>query len=331
MADAVRTIKRQLDQEVNRIITEFRESIRSNAKNISNTIKTVSSVQTATLLTSIETNQDQHAQAMLYALQALPSLYYQRLRSLRQPNTSATATTAISVPLQPQIIHPLQENEQSNQATLPQEDYIDEMEDNDMGTAGQESPLTRQLDAMNMSEDLVQVTPDVAPQQPPMQIQPILPSDPLLSLDERLDMLAVEVAESRYIIEFDVSDGFTYEMVSRSRPLKEHWEEWFYGLTRDGVQQPSIYWLNGNQRHHTFANSHIADTAWRYVDPGKDRNIYNALWTFKKAIVRGILKVMLDLEGDIMYRERTALAEVAALIQHNNVTLNQFQRKNRKN
>lgn len=368
MAQALQAIKRQLDQKVEDISAEFKESLRNNTNTITNTIKTVSSVQTTALLAAIGDDQDLRAQAMLMVLQAMPGLYHQSLLKLKRLNSSATAATTISAPvattisapaattisvpaattvsapLQLEPMTPLQRNRQSYQATPPEdylgntedhldntEDRLDNTEDNEMEALELETSSTELLDAMDTDENLAQVTQDVAPRLPPMQVQSAPSSGPNLSLEERLDLLAVEIAESRCIIEFDVSNGFTYEMISRSRPLGEHWEEWFYGLNRDGLQQPSIYWLNGVHRRHTFANSHIAATTWRYVDPTKSKNSYNVLWTFKKAVVRGVLKIMLEREGDIMHREKTALAEVAASIQHTTTTLNQFQKINRKN
>ncbi|KAG0279049.1 hypothetical protein BGZ96_002096 [Linnemannia gamsii] len=116
--------------------------------------------------------------------------------------------------------------------------HLDNTEENEMEVIELETSSPEVLDAMDMDENLAQVTQDVVPRLPPMRIQSAPSSGPNLSLEEQLDLLAIEVAESRRIIEFDVSDGFTYEMISRSRPLGEHWEEWFYGLSRDGLQQP---------------------------------------------------------------------------------------------
>ncbi|GJJ72541.1 hypothetical protein EMPS_04899 [Entomortierella parvispora] len=61
---------------------------------------------------------------------------------------------------------------------------------------------------------------------PQLQVTPcsIVPQ----KLEEQLDILAAEVAGSRSVLEVDVSEGFTYEMIPRGRPLADHWEEWFY-------------------------------------------------------------------------------------------------------
>ncbi|KAF9574296.1 hypothetical protein BGW38_008337 [Lunasporangiospora selenospora] len=165
-------------------------------------------------------------------LQAAPSLYLQRIRQLRRISGTGIPT-AVSAPPQLQLTPPFQQ--QSNQVSPLSDNHLDEMEDYGVETVGLDDPLPEQLDATEVCEGLAQVTLGDTPQLP-LQVQSAPPSESTLSLEERLDMLATEVAESRCIIEFDVSNGFKYGMASRSRPFEEHWEEWFYGLIRDGVR-----------------------------------------------------------------------------------------------
>ncbi|KAF8922920.1 hypothetical protein BGZ47_005224, partial [Haplosporangium gracile] len=150
---------------------------------------------------AIGDDQDLRAQAMLMVLQAMPDLYHQSLLKLKRLRNPATAATTVSAPLQPDPTPLLQRNQQSNQATTL-EDQLDDTDDNVVEAVELEMPSFEQLDVMDVGENLAQVTQDVAPQLPLMQVQSA-PSRPILSLDERLDMLAVEVAESRCIIEFD--------------------------------------------------------------------------------------------------------------------------------
>lgn len=143
---------------------------------------------------------------------------------------------------------------------------------------------------------------------------------------QRMDELALELG-SKYDFLFDVDDGVRYEMIPKSRSLRDHWCEWFRGM--DG--NPSIWRLNGVKGRSVFGlNGKAAATQWRW-DPSFPckRNTYDAQWKFKKDIVYMVLEVMLAFDSniDLAVREEKALVQIEKA--KGSMTLNAFINKHK--
>ncbi|KAF9581133.1 hypothetical protein BGW38_001968, partial [Lunasporangiospora selenospora] len=122
------------------------------------------------------------------------------------------------------------------------------------------------------------------------------------SLGDMLLKLEEELATPKHgVVSNDI-----YEMIPQKNPLREQWQEWFYGTS----EQPSIWRLNKHR-----------GTKWRSVQ-GKKGNELARRYKFKRDVVFSVMEKMIGKRGTLEERQEAALLETEEILAH--TSLNKY-------